>query len=132
MPRFRVNVTAKHKGMLFDAGKSKAAAQRAVIRANEALAVETVIRIQNRLDQVLQNPTGYYRSNIKVTRRSVYRGVSDSGVVYGGYLEGIAKNNRTTRFKGYRTFRTVQQSIAQDKERIVAPEVKRLVRELNG
>lgn len=132
MPSFRVNVTIKQKGILFDKAKSKAAAQRAVIRVNEALAVETVTRIQSRLDQVLQNPTGYYRSNIQVTRRSVYRGVSDGGVIYGGYLEGVAKNNKTTRFKGYRTFRTVKQEVDRDKERIAAPEVKRLARELSG
>lgn len=132
MPSFRVNVRVQQRGMLMDAAKSKAAAQRAVIRVNEALAVEAVSRIQSQLDTVLRNPTGYYRRNIQVTRRAIYRGVSDGGVVYGGYLEGVARNNKTTRFKGYRTFRTVKQGIDRDKERIAAPEVKKLIKELSS
>jgi hypothetical protein len=132
MPEFRINMRVKQKGVLFDKAKTKAAAQRAVIRVNEAIADETVIRIKTRLDKVLQNPTGYYRSNIQRINRSIYRGVSDGGVVYGGYLEGVAKNNKTTRFKGYWTFRTVRQEINRDKGKIAAPVVRRLAGELNA
>lgn len=131
MPKFRVNVSTTQKGILFDVAKSKAAAKRAVIQVNEAIALETVTRIQTQLDRVLQHPTGHYRSRVQVVRKDIYRGVSDGGVVYGGYLEGVAKNNNTTRFKGYRTFRTVKQGIERDKDIIAAPVIKRLAKELN-
>jgi hypothetical protein len=31
--------------------------------------------------------------------------VQDGGVIYGPWLEGVGSRNRTTRFKGYFTFR---------------------------
>jgi hypothetical protein len=132
MPQMRVNVTVKHKGMIFNVAGSKAAAKRAVIRANEALAQEGYNRVRQRLARVLQNPTGFYESRIQIERRETYRGLSDGGVVYGGYLEGVARNNKTTRFKGYWTFRTVRQELNKDKERIMAPYVKELAKELNS
>lgn len=132
MPQFRVNVDVKQKGALFDVASSKAAARRAVIEVNEAIAQEGVDRVRRRLDMVLVNPTGFYRSRIQVERREVYRGISDGGVVYGGWLEGVSSRNRTTRFKGYRTFRTIHQELNRDKEAIAAPIIAKLVRELNG
>lgn len=132
MPTMRVNMNVKQKGVLFNASASKAAAARAAIEVNEALAQEGVDRIKQRLDMVLVNPTGFYRSRIQVERRAVYRGLSDGGVVYGGWLEGVSRRNATTRFKGYRTFRIVKQELDRDKEMIAKPIVARLVRELNG
>lgn len=132
MPEFRINMNVRQRGVLFSASQTKAAAARAVVAINDALADETVIRIKSRLDTVLQNPTGYYKSNVKKVNRQIYRGVSDSNVVYGGWLEGVAKNNQGSRFKGYRTFRIVRQGINRDKERIAAPMVRRLAGELNA
>lgn len=131
MPAMRVNVSVTMKGTLFNASHSKAAAKRAVIRANEALAQATYDRIMQRLSRVLKNPTGYYESRIQIDRKQVYRGVSDGGVVYGGWLEGVARTNKSTRFKGYHTFREVRQEINRDKDKIVAPVVTQLVKELS-
>ena len=108
MPKFRVNVKVEQKGLLFNAAASRAAAERAVVQVNEVIAQEGVNRVKSRLRTVLQNPTGRYESNIMVERRTVYRGFSDNNVVYGGWLEGVASANRTTRFKGYHTFRLVR------------------------
>ncbi len=132
MPTFRVNVKVKQKGIIFEKSKTKAAAARMVIRMNEALAQEGVNRVKSRLNQVLRNPTGYYESNITIERRSTYRGVTDSGVPYGGWLEGIDPRNRTTRFKGYHTFRIVQASMAKDKERIAEPHLAQFINEISG
>lgn len=132
MPRARFNVSVKLKGTIFNAAKSGAAAQRVVIGMNDLLAQEGVNRVKDRLGQVLQNPTGYYESRIQVDRRSQYRGISDGGVVYGGWLEGVDSRNKTTRFKGYRTFRIVRQSINRDKEMIVAPAVRQFIQEMNN
>lgn len=128
MPQFRLNVTVTHKGILLDKAQSQAAAQRMIIGVNEAIAQEAVNRVHTRLRQVLQNPTGYYQRNIIVERRQIYRGISDNGVVYGGWLE---RGRAGTRFRGYRTFRTVQQGINRDKASIAAPIVRKLVQELS-
>jgi hypothetical protein len=131
MPKFRVNVSTTTKGMLFNVAASKAAAKRAVIKANEYLAQATYDRIMQRLSRVLQNPTGFYESRVQIDRKEIYRGVSDGGVVYGGWLEGVARNNKNSRFKGYHTFREVRQEVNKDKDRIVAPVVAQLVKELS-
>lgn len=131
MPKFRLNVKVTQKGQIFNVANTRAAGRRMTTSINEALAQEGVRRVRSRLDQVLQNPTGYYYSRIQVDRRSQYRGISDGGVVYGGWLEGVDSRNRTTRFKGYRTFRIVRQELNRDKEALAAPLVLQFVREVN-
>ena len=102
-----------------------------VININETIAQEGVSRVKARLGQVLQNPTGYYESNIAVLRRAIYRGIWDSNVVYGGWLEGVTDRNRTSRFKGYHTFRLVKQSLDRDSVSLAAPVVAAYIREMN-
>jgi len=132
MPAFRVNVKVEHKGAVFNASATKAAGQRMTTRINDTLAQIGVDRIKDRLRQVLQNPTGYYQSRITVDRRSQARLITDGGVIYGGWLEGVSSRNRATRFKGYRTFRIVQQQLAKDKAALAQPYVDQYVREMNS
>lgn len=131
MPAFRVNIKVDQKGAVFSASATKAAGQRMTTRINDSIAQEGVNRIQARLGQVLQNPTGYYSSRIQVDRRSQYRGITDGGVVYGGWLEGISSRNKTTRFKGYHTFRTVQQQLSKDTRALAQPLVNQYVQEMS-
>lgn len=132
MPNVRINMKVQQKGIIFEKSKTKAAAARLVIKINEAIAQEGVNRVLNRLGTVLKNPTGYYESNITVERRSTYRGITDSGVPYGGWLEGVDSRNKTTRFKGYNTFRIVKATLDKDKESIAQPFVDDFINELNG
>ncbi len=131
MPKARLNVTIRQKGQIFNSANTRAAGRQMTTAINEALAQEGVRRVKSRLGQVLQNPTGYYESRIQVDRRSQYRGISDGGVVYGGWLEGVDSRNKTTRFKGYRTFRIVLQELNRDKERLAQPLVTEYVRRMN-
>ncbi len=131
MPKFRLNVTIKQKGQIFNSSATRAEGRLMVTNINDALAQEGVRRVKSRLGQVLQNPTGYYESRIQVDRRSQYRGISDGGVVYGGWLEGVDSRNKTTRFKGYRTFRIVMQELNRDKERLAQPLVDDYVRRMS-
>ncbi len=132
MPRVRVNVSVELKGTVFNASVSKAAGQRMLTRVNEVIAIEGVRRVKARLGQVLQNPTGYYESRIQVDRGSQYRGISDGGMVYGGWLEGVDSRNKTTRFKGYRTFRIIRQELNRDKDKIAQPIIDQYVKEMNS
>jgi hypothetical protein len=131
MPAFRINVKAHHKGPIFNASATKAAGNRMVININEAIAQEGVNMVRARLDTVLQHPTGYYRSRIAIERRQTYRGIWDQNVIYGGWLEGVTSRNRTSRFKGYRTFRRVKQELDNRQEAIARPMVAQYVRELS-
>lgn len=81
-----------------------------VIRRNTELMELEVARyaadmIRDRLRDVLVNPTGAYVAAITVQPRGDHAAVTDSGVIYGPWLEGVAERNLISRFKGYSTFR---------------------------
>lgn len=77
----------------------------------EQVADKGVDLIRNRLHAVLRHPTGYYESHVRAERSGSHWEVNDSGVVYGPWLEGVGSRNRTTRFKGYATFRRATDAI---------------------
>ncbi len=120
------------KGKIFSQAATQAEAKRMVITINDAIAQATRQEILARLGRVLQNPTGYYESQITVDRRQIYRGVTDNNVVYGGWLEGVSSRNRTTRFKGYHTFRLARQTIDRRKKQIAAPHLAAFTRRMNS
>lgn len=93
----------KFKGPLFN-GRAEYALKQYVDHAERAIAREGQELVRARLRSVLRHPTGYYRSNVLIDRRAVGRVVHDNRVIYGRWLEGVNKQNRTTRFKGYHTF----------------------------
>lgn len=73
------------------------------------------------LGQVLRNPTGYYESQVTVNRVSGDNiAITDGGVVYGPWLEGISSRNAATRFKGYATFRRVAERVEKRADRTFA------------
>lgn len=83
--------------------------------------------VLSQLDKVLQNPTGYYESQITDTPVTAYmHRIHDNGVVYGPWLEGISSRNETTRFKGYHTFRIVRSRLAQKTKAIVEAHFSRV------
>ena len=73
----------------------------------EEVADHGVNLVHAELSHVLRNPTGYYESRIQTDRAVGDVAVTDGGVVYGPWLEGVGSRNHSTRFKGYATFRRV-------------------------
>lgn len=132
MPNIHVTVGHQFRGVFLDEGASGRAAQRAIIAINDGISEEGVRRVIERNESLFQNPTGYYNSRVVVDRRTQYRGITDQGVVYGGWLEGVTERNRTTRFKGYWTFRVVAASLNRDALQLVEPILNDLLTELNG
>lgn len=130
MPKFRLNIDIQQKGQIFNAANTRAAGRKLTTQANEELAREAYKRVLTRLGQVLQNPTGYYESRIQIDRGTQSRGVSDGGVTYGGWLEGVDPRNRTTNFKGYRTFRAVQDEMRKDKVKLAKPYVNKFIKDV--
>jgi hypothetical protein len=109
-----------------------AAVGRAEMRVEDTTAAEGVSMVRSRLRSVLQNPTGYYSSQIRARRDTIGTAeVTDSGVIYGPWLEGVSSRNQTTRFKGYATFRRTKQELAGKVPGIVKGDIATLVRDLN-
>lgn len=131
MPKFRMNVSVQQKGVIFKASATRSAGVKMVTSINENLAQEGVNRVRNRLSHVLQNPTGYYESKITIRTGQTYRGVWDSNVIYGGWLEGLSSRNKSTRFKGYHVFREIQQQLAKEKVRLAQPYVDNYIEALS-
>ena len=76
----------------------------------------------------LKEPTGYYQSRVRVTRSPHGSSVNDDGVVYGPWLEGVGERNKSTRFKGYASFRRARQQLDREATRLALPVVERFVR----
>lgn len=77
-------------------------------------------------------PTLQWFRHVRSVARADYHVATDSGIIYGHWLEGTGSRNRTTRFKGYfmwrKTYQSMQRSGAMN---IAQPIVARAVRALN-
>lgn len=100
----------------------------AVDVAERELADEAKAAVDRNLSGSLQEPTGFYQSRIDVEADGTDLAVTDGGVVYGPWLEGVGERNRTTAFKGYASFRRAAQAVdaraAGIVERAVAPQIR--------
>lgn len=80
-----------------------------------------------------REPTGFYASNMLVDRVSDEAArVHDNEVIYGPWLEGVSERNRTTRFKGYATFRQTAQQVDAKADAIGLRALKRYLRRWGG
>lgn len=88
--------------------------------------------LQEELDNVLVNPTGFYRSRINFAmRQDGAARVSDGGVVYGPWLAGTSSRNERSRFKGYAHWRRAMQRTEEKATDIVERRVAAAVQELS-
>jgi hypothetical protein len=100
----------KASGPLFD-GRALRELDKFTIAASAAIAKNGALLVHKNLSQSLRAPTGFYQSNVVVERREEGDMVTDRGVVYGPWLEGVGSKNQSTRFKGYASFRRAQQEL---------------------
>lgn len=103
-------VTVTFSGPLFD-GRAQAAMPGIVAEVADKLGTEGKRRVLLGLDATLVRPTGAYRSRITKYANGGQARVHDNRGIYGPWLEGTGSRNRTTRFKGYRNFRTATQQL---------------------
>jgi hypothetical protein len=131
MPGFRVDTKIRTKGPIFQ--NPTARIEAFLLAAEERVAQEGKNLVLQRLEVVLKNPTGYYESQIQTERVGDSWEVNDTRrVLYGPWLEGTGSRNAATRFKGYRTFRTVRQELDSKTAGIVRPLIRDLLRDLGG
>lgn len=107
-------------GPLFD-GRAEAAVQDFLRDAAEEVARVGEGDVQSVLRVVLRHPTGRYQGSIVIERQGNDRVIHGDRVIYGAWLEGVGSRNRTTRFKGYATFRLVTQALRDKVGWIVLP-----------
>jgi len=126
---------AEYKTTVVKSGPFFDGRARAAIRDFEKAAREDVAD-QGRQDMraattVFRHPTGYYKSRIQ-TRDSGSRDlVTDSGVVYGPWLEGTSSRNQSSRFKGYKIWRLTTQRLRIKVNRIAKNTLNRYIGRMN-
>lgn len=117
-------------GPLFD-GSDRGVFADIRVEVEKALATEGLQLVQANLHSNLRHPTGTYQSHVVVDRVQDAYMVTDHGVVYGPWLEGTGSRNKTTRFKGYQSFRKARQTLERRAGDIAQAVVDSLVRRLN-
>ena len=76
--------------------------------------------------------TGNYRRNLSTRVQNLKGIISDGGVIYGPWLEGISARNRATPFKGYAAFRKATQVIDRKIGRILEVHINKFIGKMNG
>lgn len=105
-----ISTSANAHGPLFD-GRADRAVDAFLDDAKKEVAEQGRNDVRMNLDRVLRRPTGRYRSGIVTELQANDWVVHDGGIIYGPWLEGVGSRNRTTRFKGYFTFRRTAQAL---------------------
>lgn len=98
-------------GPLFD-GRAEKAARDAAQEIEKSVATIGASMVRTNLNAVLRKQTPYYRLQVEAQPDPPGWRVDDGGVIYSAWLEGVGSRNRTTRFKGYFTFRRTTQQLA--------------------
>lgn len=115
-----VKVTAS--GPLFD---GRAVTQLSVFldEAVDLVAAAAEEAVNRNLATSIRHPSSppRYQSQIQTVHHGLDRVINDNGVIYGPWLEGVGSRNKTTRFKGYASFRRAQQQIEHAVPALVAP-----------
>ena len=116
-----METTVTATGPLFD-GTADEVLGRAIELGSVELAQAGVDAVHSRLRSVLRQPTGRYESRVvaDVSTPTNPR-ITDGGIVYGPWLEGISGRNTRSRFPGYRTFRIVAQELEDKAAAIAGP-----------
>jgi hypothetical protein len=119
-----------YHGPVFD-GRAQEMTDRAVRDMEHHLASVGADYVRAELERVLRKETPYYRLQVTSTEYPGRTVINDGGVIYGPWLEGTGSRNRTTRFKGYATFRRMAAKLDAESTRILQPYVDALVARIN-
>lgn len=80
----------------------------------------------------LRNPTGAYQQRITLYTSAGRGQVHDRQGVYGPWLEGTGSRNKTTRFKGYASFRRATQQLDRQAKEITERVIREHLAKLGG
>lgn len=102
---------AELRGPFFNTPWADTTMDAIVLGIEKHVAQVTYDRTMRNLKNSIRKPTPYYWTRVRVQQRIERHVVTDRGVVYGPWLEGVSKRNQETRFKGYFSFRRAAQSM---------------------
>lgn len=105
-----ISVTVVRTGPLFD-GRALVQLDRACEDIERRVATIGASMIRTELHRVLRVETPYYRLQNEARPNPPGWQIWDRDVIYGPWLEGVGSRNKTTRFKGYATYRRMFQQI---------------------
>ncbi len=88
--------------------------------------------VERNLNESIRVNTGGYTGRIHTKNMSDSNLITDGNAVMGPWLEGTGSRNRTTRFKGYFSFRRATQELDQKTEAIAEAAARPYLAELNG
>lgn len=124
--------TVRASGPLFDGSAEKIIKGWANHIAGK-LGTEAERRVKANLDGSLRRPTGAYRA--RITLYGPVGGqarVHDRQGIYGPWLEGTGSRNKTTRFKGYASFRRAAQELDRGAPFLAEHVIRQHLHELGG
>lgn len=78
--------------------------------AERDIARDIDLKLHSMFARFFKHQTGRYASRVKVRGSGDGLEIGDDGIVYGPWLEGVSKKNRTTRFGGYHIFKKTFES----------------------
>lgn len=124
------DVDVKVSGPVFD-GRADAALKDYERQVSQEVAEDAERRVSANLSTSIRHPTGYYESHVRTKMiTELNHVVTDGGVIYGPWLEGTGSRNKTTRFKGYASFRRAlietQATAGDTAERILPRYISRM------
>jgi hypothetical protein len=118
-------------GPIFD-GRGQAAVSRFCADAPRTVAHASLVQVHTNLNESIRYPTPYYETQINMHPVAGGQQVDDRGVIYGHWLEGDGSRNRTTRFKGYWSFRRAHDYVQRHVVRLIEADVRAMIARLNG
>ncbi len=119
-------------GPLFD-GRAERALRDFIREFAEGYAEDVNQELHNQFDKVFKHPTGKYESQVRSRRLGVGRSGITSDLPYGAWLEGASQRNRTSSFKGYRSFGIVADRMERRAGAVANAEFRaRYLRRMNG
>lgn len=117
-------------GPLFD-GRAQLAVHDLIDEIGYVVGAQAYADVMTNLNTSIRHPTPYYETQIALQQHGNDVVVHDRGVIYGPWLEGTSSRNKTTRFKGYASFRRAAQALEAKVPALVAHSVAQCVGRMN-
>ena len=75
---------------------------------------------------------GNYRRHVRPIFREKNTFITDGGVIYGAWLEGVSSRNAASKFKGYASFRRTKTWLDKKAPEVLKVHKNRLIKKLGG
>ena len=122
-----LSINTSASGPAFD-GRDAAAIARSCRQIEEKTAKFGAAIIRARQDRTFKVQTPYYRLTVAARPDGAHMKISDTGCIYGPWLEGIGSRNRTTRFKGYFIWRKSVAEVQRHMHNLAEGEIEQALR----